>query len=42
VVYATAVDTGGAIVGHRLDIFLPGSGQASDFGMEQLKVTILR
>jgi len=40
--YATAVDTGGAIVGHRLDIFLPGSGQASDFGMEQLKVTILR
>lgn len=40
--YATAVDTGGAIVGKRLDIFLPGSGQASDFGMEQLKVTILR
>ncbi|NEN80780.1 stalk domain-containing protein [Paenibacillus elgii] len=40
--YATATDTGGAIKGNRIDIFLPESrAQASLFGMQNVQVYVL-
>jgi 3D (Asp-Asp-Asp) domain-containing protein len=38
---ATAADTGGAIKGHRIDVFIPTEQGARNFGVKQLKVTIL-
>jgi 3D (Asp-Asp-Asp) domain-containing protein/LysM repeat protein len=38
---ATAADTGGAIKGNRIDIFIPSEQDAINFGVKQLKVTIL-
>ncbi|MCM2535809.1 LysM peptidoglycan-binding domain-containing protein [Neobacillus pocheonensis] len=38
---ATAADTGGAIKGNRIDIFIPSEHDAINFGVKQLKVTIL-
>ncbi|MCQ6280017.1 LysM peptidoglycan-binding and 3D domain-containing protein [Bacillus sp. EB600] len=38
---ATAADTGGAIKGNRIDIFIPSEQAAVNFGVKQLKVTIL-
>ncbi len=40
--YATAVDTGGAIVGDRIDIFLNSHADAIDFGVESVKVTVFK
>jgi 3D (Asp-Asp-Asp) domain-containing protein/LysM repeat protein len=38
---ATAADTGGAIKGNRIDVFIPSEQAAINFGVKQLKVTIL-
>ncbi|MFJ7664707.1 LysM peptidoglycan-binding domain-containing protein [Lysinibacillus sp. NPDC097162] len=38
---AIAGDTGGAIKGKRIDVFFPSQQDAIDFGVKQLKVTIL-
>lgn len=38
---AIAADTGGAIKGKRIDIFIPAEQDALDFGVKKLKVTIL-
>lgn len=37
---AVAGDTGGAIKGNRIDIFIPNYAEAMDFGMRTIKVTI--
>ncbi|MBN8193230.1 LysM peptidoglycan-binding domain-containing protein [Bacillus sp. NTK074B] len=39
--YATAEDTGGAIKGNRIDVFLPSKDQAVDFGRKTVNVKIL-
>jgi 3D (Asp-Asp-Asp) domain-containing protein/LysM repeat protein len=40
---ATATDTGSAIKGNRVDIYLPGSRQrVSNFGMQNVKVYVLK
>jgi 3D (Asp-Asp-Asp) domain-containing protein/LysM repeat protein len=38
---AIAGDTGGAIKGNRIDVFLPSKQDAINFGRKQLKVTII-
>ena len=38
---AIAGDTGGAINGNRIDVFFPSQQDAINFGVKQLKVTIL-
>jgi 3D (Asp-Asp-Asp) domain-containing protein/LysM repeat protein len=38
---ATAADTGGAIKGNRIDVFIPSEQDALHFGVKQLKVQIL-
>jgi 3D (Asp-Asp-Asp) domain-containing protein/LysM repeat protein len=38
---AIAGDTGGAIKGNKIDVFIPSKQEAVDFGRKQLKVTIL-
>jgi 3D (Asp-Asp-Asp) domain-containing protein/LysM repeat protein len=38
---ATAADTGGAIKGKHIDIFIPSEQDAINFGVKHLKVTIL-
>jgi 3D (Asp-Asp-Asp) domain-containing protein len=38
---AIAGDTGGAIKGNRIDVFIPAEQDAINFGVKQLKVTIL-
>lgn len=38
---AIAGDTGGAIKGNRIDVFIPAKQDAINFGVKQLKVTIL-
>ncbi|MFS0775060.1 LysM peptidoglycan-binding domain-containing protein [Neobacillus sp. 3P2-tot-E-2] len=38
---AIAGDTGGAIKGNKIDIFIPSKQEAINFGRKQLKVTIL-
>lgn len=38
---AIAGDTGGAIKGNRIDVFIPSQKDAINFGVKQLKVTIL-
>ena len=41
--YGTAIagDTGGAIKGHRIDIFIPNYAKAMEFGRRTVKITIL-
>ncbi|WKL02381.1 3D domain-containing protein [Paenibacillus amylolyticus] len=40
---ATARDVGGAIKGHRIDIFIPGSKQSvSTFGFQDIELYILK
>ncbi|WP_201714966.1 3D domain-containing protein [Rossellomorea arthrocnemi] len=39
--YATAEDTGGAIQGNRIDVFIPSKDQAVDFGRKTVNVKIL-
>lgn len=38
---ATAADTGGAIKGNRIDVYMPSQSDALQFGKKQLQVTIL-
>jgi 3D (Asp-Asp-Asp) domain-containing protein len=38
---AIAGDTGGAIKGNRIDVFIPNKQDAINFGRKQVKVTIL-
>ncbi|MFB3165370.1 LysM peptidoglycan-binding domain-containing protein [Neobacillus sp. 179-J 1A1 HS] len=38
---AIAGDTGGAIKGNKIDVFIPSKSEAINFGRKQLKVTIL-
>ncbi|MFD2446958.1 3D domain-containing protein [Bacillus sp. CGMCC 1.16607] len=38
---ATAADTGGAIKGNRIDVFIPSEQDAINFGVKKLKVKIL-
>ncbi|WP_421662942.1 LysM peptidoglycan-binding domain-containing protein [Lysinibacillus telephonicus] len=38
---AIAGDTGGSIKGNKIDVFIPSKQDAADFGVKQLKVTIL-
>lgn len=38
---ATAADTGGAIKGNRIDVFIPSEQEAEEFGVQHLKVKIL-
>ncbi|PRO64386.1 G5 and 3D domain-containing protein [Alkalicoccus urumqiensis] len=37
----TAADTGGAINGNKIDIFMPGKGEAQSFGRRSVQVRIL-
>ena len=39
--YATASDTGGAIKGKRIDVFKPNLVAAKNYGVKQVKVTVL-
>jgi 3D (Asp-Asp-Asp) domain-containing protein/LysM repeat protein len=39
--YATAEDTGGAIKGNRIDVFIPEQNDAIQWGRKQVKVTII-
>ncbi|HAQ42158.1 MAG TPA: hypothetical protein DCM73_15885 [Clostridiales bacterium] len=39
--YATALDTGGAIKGNRIDLFMESGTDANNFGIRQVKVYIL-
>lgn len=40
--YATAADTGGAIKGNVIDVFIPSKEEAVQWGRKQVKVTILK
>ena len=40
--YATAVDTGGAIKGDKIDIYMQSTTAAIDFGVENVQVTVLK
>lgn len=40
--YATAEDTGGAIKGNRIDVFIPSQAQAEDWGRKTVTVKILK
>jgi 3D (Asp-Asp-Asp) domain-containing protein/LysM repeat protein len=40
--YATAVDTGGAIKGDKIDIYMKSTTAAIDFGVENVQVTVLK
>ncbi len=41
--YGTAIagDTGGAIKGHKIDLFIPSQSEAMDFGVKQVKIKVL-
>ncbi|MBH9965149.1 LysM peptidoglycan-binding domain-containing protein [Bacillus enclensis] len=39
--YATAEDTGGAIKGNRIDVFIPSQDQATDWGRKTVNVKVL-
>ncbi|MET3697564.1 3D (Asp-Asp-Asp) domain-containing protein [Bacillus oleivorans] len=39
--YATAADTGGAIKGNKIDVFIPDYEEAVQWGRKQVKVTII-
>ncbi|WP_174733131.1 LysM peptidoglycan-binding and 3D domain-containing protein [Mesobacillus harenae] len=39
--YATAADTGGAIRGNKIDVFIPNQDSALDWGRKQVNVTII-
>ncbi|WP_019241789.1 MULTISPECIES: 3D domain-containing protein [Bacillus] len=40
--YATAEDTGGAIKGNRIDVFIPSETEVNQWGRKQVQVKILR
>src|SRR5699024_4266589 len=39
--YATAEDTGGAIIGNRIDVYFPSKNQALNWGVQSVDVTIV-
>lgn len=39
--YATAADTGGAINGNKIDVFIPNYDEAIEWGRKQVKLTVL-
>lgn len=39
--YAVATDTGGAIIGNRIDLFFPTEAEANAWGIRSVKVTII-
>ncbi|MEL7647245.1 MAG: 3D domain-containing protein [Sedimentibacter sp.] len=39
--YATALDTGGAIKGYRIDLFMEDGTKANNYGIRQVKVYVL-
>lgn len=39
--YATALDTGGAIKGNKIDVFIPNESEVTKWGVKQVKVQIL-
>lgn len=39
--YATAADTGGAIQGNKIDLHVPSKEEANNFGVQNVKVTIV-
>jgi 3D (Asp-Asp-Asp) domain-containing protein len=39
--YATAADTGGAIKGNKIDLFVPTKGEATNWGVRTVNVTIV-
>ncbi|WP_042346870.1 LysM peptidoglycan-binding and 3D domain-containing protein [Bacillus massiliigorillae] len=39
--YATALDTGGAIKGNRIDVYIPNESEVNQWGVKQVKVQIL-
>ncbi|MBU5266663.1 3D domain-containing protein [Virgibacillus proomii] len=39
--HATAADTGGAIKGNKIDVFLPTKGEATNWGVRTVNVTIV-
>ncbi|GAB1764862.1 3D domain-containing protein [Priestia megaterium] len=38
---AVAADTGGAIKGNRIDVFVPSEGDAQQFGRKSVKITVM-
>lgn len=40
--YATAADTGGAIKGNKIDLHVPSKGEAHDWGVRSVNVTIVK
>ena len=40
--YATAADTGGAIKGNKIDVFIPSHSAAMSWGKRQVEVQILQ
>jgi len=38
---AVAADTGGAIKGNRIDVFVPAEGDAQQFGRKSVKITVM-
>lgn len=39
--YATAEDTGGAIKGNRIDVYIPSEDKALDWGLQSVDITII-
>ena len=39
--YAVAGDTGGAIKGNKIDLFMPSKSQAYDFGRKKVRIKVL-
>ncbi|MDF2787203.1 MAG: hypothetical protein K0S80_301, partial [Neobacillus sp.] len=40
--YAVAADTGGAIKGHKIDVFFPTKAEAFRWGVRKVKIKILQ
>ncbi len=38
---AVAADTGGAIKGNRIDVFVPSEGDAQQFGRKSVKIAVM-
>ncbi len=38
---AVAADTGGAIKGNRIDVFVPSESDAQQFGRKSVKITVM-
>ena len=40
--YGVAIDTGGLIKGHKIDVFIPNKHAAQDWGVQRVKVIIIK